>query len=135
VELNKMQIISLDSITFNDIVEQGLYIEEEHKWLPIGQNIRYALQGNPIITENPRSGKPLTIIAQEDRGWITKATLLELKSLALEINLNLTLSLINDNNVAENRIVRFRRSSFPLDLTPLDAAHNFYVGSINLIQI
>ncbi len=87
-----MQIISLNSITFNDIVEQGLYIEEEHKWLPIGQNIRYALQGNPIITENPRTGKPLTIIAQEDRGWITKATLLELRNLALEINLNLTFS-------------------------------------------
>jgi hypothetical protein len=77
----------------------------------------------------------LTIIAQEDRGWITKATLLELRNLALEINLNLTLSLINDDSVAENRTVRFRRSSFPLDLTPLDAAHNYYVGSINLIQI
>ncbi len=130
-----MQIISLGPVSFTDIVEQGLYIEEEHKWLPIGQHIRYALQGNPIITENPRSGKPLTVIAQEDRGWITKSTLLLLTNLASEINLGHTLVLINDLNQTENRIVRFKRSSFPLDLTPLDSAHNFYVGSIYLIQV
>ena len=130
-----MQIISLGSVTFNDVVEQGLYIEEEHKWLPIGQNIRYALQGNPIITENPRSGKPLTIIAQEDRGWITKATLLELKTLASTSNTDHSLSLVNDENIAETRTVRFKRDNYPLDLNPLDSAHNYYVGSIYLIQV
>lgn len=130
-----MQIISLSSISFNDIVEQGLYVEEEHKWLPIGQTIRYSIQGTQHIIENPRTGKPLTIIAQEDRGWITKATLLKLKTLASYINLTHVLNLINDENQTEERIVRFKRSPYPLDLNPLDSAHNFYIGSIYLIQV
>lgn len=130
-----MQIVSLGSVTFNDIVEQGLYIDEEHKWLPVGQSIRYALAGNPVIIENARSGKPLTIIAQEDRGWITKATLLALKTLASQVNMTHVLSLVNDNNQAETRNVRFKRTDYPLDLNPLDSAHNYYVGSIHLIQV
>lgn len=130
-----MQIVSLGSVTFNDIVEQGLYIEEEYKWLPIGQTIRYALAGNPVIIENARSGKPLTLIAQEDRGWITKATLLELTTLALQINVTHILTLVNDSSFTETRNVRFKRDNYPLDLNPLDSAHNYYVGSIHLVQV
>jgi len=130
-----MQIVSLGSVTFDDIVEQGLYIDEEHKWLPVGQSIRYALAGNTVMLENTRSGKPLTLIAQEDRGWVTKATLLELKTLASLINTTHVLTLVNDNSVTENRNVRFKRDNYPLDLNPLDSAHNYYVGSIHLIQV
>lgn len=130
-----MQIVSLGSVTFNDIVEQGLYIDEEYKWLPVGQSIRYALAGNTVMLENSRSGKPLTLIAQEDRGWITKATLLELKTLASLINTTHVLTLVNDSSVTENRNVRFKRDTYPLDLNPLDSAHNYYVGSIYLIQV
>lgn len=129
-----MQIISLGPVSFNDIVEQGLYIEEEHKWSSIGQSIRYSLQGTLSIIENERIGKPLTILAQEDRGWITKATLLELKELTEVIAASYILTLVNDENVTENRSVKFKRNPFPLDLNPLDPGHNFYVGSINLIQ-
>lgn len=130
-----MQILSLGSIQFDNLVEQGLYIDEEHKWLPVGQTIRYALAGNPVIIENVRSGKPLTIIAQEDRGWITKETLLALKALASQVNLIHVLSIVNDENFAETRDVKFKRDVYPLDLNPIDPAHKFYVGSIHLIQV
>lgn len=130
-----MKIISLGSVLFDDIVEQDLYIEEEHKWLPIGQTIKHSLAGSIAITENVRSGKPLTIISKEDRGWITKATVLELKALASLILTSHTLSIINDSNQAESRVVQFKRDSTALDLSPLDSGHNYYVGSINLIQL
>lgn len=130
-----MKIISLGTVIFDDIVEQGLYIEQEYKWLPIGQTIRTALAGNLVISENTRSGKPLTLIAQEDRGWITKATLLELVTLASQINTVHVLTLENDSNVIETRNVRFKRDGTPLDLSPLDSGHVYFVGSINLIQV
>lgn len=130
-----MIITSLGSVTFDDIVEGGLYIEEEHKWLPIGQTIRYGLAGNAIITENARSGRPLTIIAQEDRGWLTKATVLELKALASVLNISYTLTLTNDSSVVENRTVRFKRDSYPIDVTALDTAERYYVGTIHLIEV
>lgn len=130
-----MIITSLGSVTFDDIVESGLYIEEEHKWLEIGQTIRYGLSGNVVVMENRRKGRPLTIVAQEDRGWLTKATVLELKTLASAINTNYILTLTNDNSVVETRTVRFKRDSYPLDVTALDTAERYYVGTINLIEV
>jgi len=129
-----MIIYSLGTVTFNDSVERGLYIEEEHKWLPLGQNIRYALAGNPVIMENPRSGKPLTIVAQEDKGWITKAHLLDLVDLATYIDV-LDLFLQNDLGNNETRKVKFKRDPYPLDMNPVDYAENYYIGTISLIQV
>jgi hypothetical protein len=130
-----MQILSLETVQFNDIVEQGLYIDEEHKWLPIGQSLKFALAGNPVVIENTRSGRPITIIAQEDRGWITKTTLLALKALASTPNVNFSFTFIDDSNQTIVRTVRFKRDPYPLDLQPIDAAHNFYTGSIHLIEV
>lgn len=130
-----MIITSLASVSFNDIVENGLYLEEEHKWLNIGQNIRYGLAGNIVVSENLRRGRPLTILAQEDRGWVTKAHVLALKTLALAINTTYVLTLTNDSSVVENRTVIFKRDSYPLDLTPLDITERYFIGSIHLIEV
>lgn len=130
-----MIIYSLGSVSFSDTVESGLYIEEEYKWVSVGQAIRYGLAGNPVITENLRSGKPLTIVAQEDRGWLTKATVLALRTLASAINTTYVLNLLNDSSVVENRTVMFKRDSYPLDVTALDTAERYYIGSIHLIQV
>jgi hypothetical protein len=130
-----MIIYSLGSVNFTDVVESGLYIEEEYKWVGIGQSIRYGLAGNPVITENLRSGKPLTIVAQEDRGWLTQATVIALRTLASAINTTYILNLMNDSSVIENRTVMFKRDSYPLDVTPLDTAERYYVGSIHLIEV
>lgn len=130
-----MQINSLGTVTFDDIVETGLYIEEEFKWLGLGQSIRYALAGNIVVTENTRRGRPLTIIAQEDRGWLTKATVLDLKTLASAINTTYILNLVNDSSATENRVVMFKRDSYPLDLTPLDTSERYFIGSIHLIEV
>lgn len=130
-----MIIYSLGSVTFSNIVEAGLYIQEEHKWLGIGQTVRYALAGNPIVMENERSGKPLTIIAEENKGWITKANMLALVTLANQMNTTYTLSLKNDLGANETREVRFKRDSSPIDLTPLDYGEEYYIGSIFLMQV
>lgn len=130
-----MVINSLGTVNFTDAVESGLYIEEEYKWVGIGQSIRYGLAGNPVVTENYRTGKPLTIIAQEDRGWLTKTTVLALRTLASAINTTYILSLLNDSSVVENRTVMFKRDSYPLDVTALDTAERYFIGSIHLIEV
>lgn len=129
-----MKIHSLGSVLFNDIVEQELYIEEEHNWLGVGQTIRYSLSGTIHVSENVRGGKPLTLIAIEDRAWLTKATVLALKELAQSVGAFYGLSLTNDENEEEIRQVLFKRQPNPFDLQPLDASHQFYIGKIHLIQ-
>lgn len=129
-----MKIHSLGSVLFSDIVEQELYIEEEYNWLGVGQNIRYSLGGSVYISENVRGGKPLTLIASEDRAWLTKATVIALRDLALSVGVSYGLVLTNDENVNEIRQVVFKRQPNPFDLQPLDSSHQFYVGRIHLIQ-
>lgn len=129
-----MKIHSLGSVLFNDIVEQELYIEEEYNWLGIGQTIQYSLNGSIYVSENLRGGKPLTLIAIEERAWLTKASVLALKTLAQSIGTFHNLSLTNDKNEEEIRQVLFKRQPNPFDLQPLDASHQFYIGKIHLIQ-
>lgn len=129
-----MEVISLGSVQFNSTEEVGLYVEEEYTWTPVGQQIKYGLAGNPVILENSRTGKPLTIIAKEDGGWITKANLLLLQTLASTPSTNHTLT-TREGVVTTARTVRFKRDQNPLDLTPLDTAQRYFIGSIRLIQI
>lgn len=130
-----MEIYSLGTVTFDDVVEKSLYIEDEYLWFPIGQNIKYTLYGSLWITENPRSGKPLTLIAKEDDAWLTKATVIELANLASQINTVHDLVMKNDLDVVETRKVMFKRDSSPLDLQPLDTAQRYFIGSIHLIEV
>lgn len=129
-----MEIYSLGTVTFSDIVEKELYIEEELTWCPIGQVYKYSLGQVIVFQENNRIGKPLTLIASEDRAWLTKATVMALQQLASVINTTYNLTLKNDQGQNETRLVRFRRKDGPLNLQPLDTSHRYYVGSINLIE-
>lgn len=130
-----MEIYSLGSVTFSDVVEKELYIEEEYTWLPVGQTVRRALQGNVVVLENDRAGKPLSLIAKEDGAWLTKATVRALAALASVPNTTYILYLKNDDGDDEYRNVAFRRDSTPLDLTPLDTVQRYFVGRIQLIQV
>ena len=64
----------------------------------------------------------------------SKATVLALKAIALDVGAYHNLFLTNDENVNEMRQVIFKRQPNPFDLQPLDSSHRFYVGRIYLIQ-
>jgi hypothetical protein len=129
-----MEIYSLGSVIFDDIVEKELYLEEEFLWCPVGYSSRHSLGQSIVFQENLRVGKPLTIIASEDRAWLTRATVIELHQLASLVNTTHTLSMKNEQGTLENRIVRFKRNEGPLNLQPLDTSQRYYVGSIHLIE-
>lgn len=129
-----MEIYSLGSVIFDDLVEKELYLEEEFLWCPVGYIAKHSLGQNIVFQENLRSGKPLTLIASEDKAWLTRDTVIALHQLASLVNTTHTLAMKNDQGVNENRIVRFKRDEGPLNLQPLDTAQRYYVGSIHLIE-
>jgi hypothetical protein len=122
--------ISLDNIVLSDRAEAQIDWVDRRTWQPIGQNIRYALQGNPVITENPRSGRPITLVAEVPWAWLTSATVEALVVLASEVNYSFTFVW-----GAESYTVRFRRDAGPLELSPIDPRREYYTGSIYLIQV
>ena len=122
--------ISLDTITFSDRIESQIDWVNRWDWQPIGQSIRYALQGNPVIMENPRSGQPITLVAEPPWCWLKASTLLSLHQLASEINRSFQF-VWNEYSC----LVRFRRDQGPLVFVPVNSLKNEYSGSIYLISV
>ena len=119
----------LGSVTFATREEAQIDWVDQRSWQPIGQSIRYALAGNPVVMENPRSGRPITLTAEVPWSWLTAATVDALHVLA---STSQTLVLTFDTFVTN---VRFRRDQGPLQLTPLNPLKTYYTGSIYLIEV
>lgn len=119
----------LGSVTFATREEDQIEWVDQLSWQPIGQTIRYALAGNPVVMENPRSGRPITLTAELPWGWLTSATVLALHELA---STSQTLDFTFESFTTQ---VRFRRDQGPLQLSPLDPRKLYYTGSIYLIEV
>lgn len=119
----------LGSVIFSSREEAQIEWVDELSWQPIGQTIRYALAGNPVVMENPRSGRPITLTSELPWSWLEAATVQALHELA---STSKTLSLTFDSFTTQ---VRFRRDQGPLQLSPLDPRKLYYTGSIYLIEV
>lgn len=121
--------ISLGSITFSGVGETQIDWSDQYSWQPIGQTIRYGLSGNPVVLENVRSGRPITLVAELPWAWLTTANVEALHTLA---STSQTLAFVYGSFSAD---VRFRRDQGPLQLTPVDQRKLYYTGTIYLIEV
>lgn len=119
----------LGSVTFSSREEAQIEWVDELSWQPMGQTIRYALAGNPVVMENARSGRPITLTAELPWCWLEAATVQALHALA---STSQTLDFTFDSFTTQ---VRFRRDQGPLQLSPLDPRKLYYTGSIFLIEV
>jgi len=122
-------MISLGSVLFSHRGEDQIDWIDRHQWQPIGQSLRYGLAGNPVIMENPRSGRPIVLSAELPWCWLESTTVEALNVLAATSqNLFLVYESITTT-------VRFNRSQGPLNLTPIDPRRQYYTGTIALIEV
>lgn len=123
--------LSLDTIVFsNDPIENQIVWSDRYLWQPVGQSIRYVLAGNPVVIENNRSGRPITLVAEIPWCWLRAATVEALHALASTPNQTMTLTW-----GTESFSVRFRRDAGPFEFTPVDGLRLYYTGSIYLIEV
>jgi hypothetical protein len=120
---------SLGSVQFTSRDESQIEWVDRLDWQPIGQTIRYALAGNPVVMENARSGRPITLTVELPWGWLSATTVNSLVTLA---ETSQSLAFVYDSFSCT---VRFRRDSGPLQLVPVDPRRLYYTGSIYLIQV
>jgi hypothetical protein len=126
-----MATIMLDSISLTNRIEAQIDWVDQLAWQPIGQTIRYALQGNPVIIENPRSGRPITLSAEVPWCWLTSTTVESLYVLASQLNYTFMLQWKDGSRYN----VRFRRDQGPLNFTPINPLRTEYTGTIHLIEV
>lgn len=121
--------VSIGSVSLTAIGETQIDWTDRHTWQPIGQTIRYGLAGNPVVIENPRGGRPITLVAELPWSWLTAATVEALADLA---STSQTMAFVY---AGFSTNVRFRRDQGPLDLVPVNSSKTHYTGSIFLISV
>lgn len=121
--------ISIGSVNLTATGETQLDWTDRYTWQPVGQTIRYGLAGNPVVIENTRGGRPITLTAELPWGWLTAATVAALDTLA---SASQTMAFVYGSYSAN---VRFRRDQGPLQLTPVNSLKTHYTGTISLIEV
>lgn len=62
---------------------RGLVWADEFDWSPVESSFEYALNGALVLDAAQRqSGRPVTLLAEEDSGWMRRDVLLALQELA-----------------------------------------------------
>ena len=73
----------LTNTTTGAIIEldDELYPSDEHEWSSVVSNTKYALDGTMIVEQSTRlAGKPYTMQAPSDMGYLTRSTVNALKA-------------------------------------------------------
>lgn len=62
-------------------LDDELYPSDEHDWSKVASSTKYALDGTMIVEQSTRlAGKPYTMQAPSDMGWLTRDTVNQLKA-------------------------------------------------------
>jgi hypothetical protein len=110
---------------------------ERFSYSQVIQEVQTTLDGSPVIyTRNRQNGMPITLIALEDQGWLTKAMAdaVQLAAQAAGATFSLTVG-------AETFNVIFRHHEAPaVSLRPLltravPLPEDYFVGEIKLMTI
>jgi len=124
----------LDTVELPDDLEWV----DEFTWTPIAQNVEYGATGALFIQESERqAGRTITLQGEEDMCWVTRETVLALRSLYVQADKEMTLTLEDERTFQ----VRFYHSGTPVDVSPV-AKGAFYsdedyykINSIKLIEV
>lgn len=112
------------------ILPDSLQWIDRYALSPVTQTVVQTLAGRPVVFGRTKvGGWPLTLVAEEDVTWLDAATVEELTTMASQAGTSFPLIW-----EAFSCTVLFRHQDPPaLDLKPLWAHHNQFVGAIKLM--
>ncbi len=126
-------MISLGGVTLSPSMQWT----DKHAFQPVAQSVRRTLGGGVLVyAQELFKGRPITLEAQADTGWITKAMLDQLEVMAATPGGVFSLNV--HGFVAD---VIFRHNEAPaLEFAPLQPravplATDFYLGTLKLLTI
>lgn len=87
-------------------LDDELYPTDEHEWSSVVSSTKYALDGTMIIEQSVRqAGKPYTLQAPSDMGWLSRATVNSLKAERDKLGATFWLDYRADNAVKRIKVV------------------------------
>lgn len=126
------------SIVLNGVTLSGsMQWVEKDAWSPVAQTTQYTLGGGLVVyTQQLLAGRPVTLEAREDTGWITRAMLDAIETMASTPGAVYTLSV---HGFTAN--VVFRHDEPPaVEFSPLQPratplVTDYYIGRLKLLTV
>lgn len=128
-----------------DVLLNGLVLNPNIQWADryvsfgVRQEVRVSLGGRPLISSAPLiGGRPVTLVATEDSGWLDKATVEALRTMAEQSGA--AFSFTYGEELVNARVMFRHHESPALDLRPLigrviPEEGDFWIGSIKLMLL
>ncbi|MGP5518016.1 hypothetical protein ACTXNA_07210 [Psychrobacter celer] len=87
-------------------LDDEMYPSDEHDWSAIVSNTKYALDGTMIVEQSVRqAGRPYTLQAPDDMGWLSRATVNALKAERDKLGATFWLDYLADGDVKRVKVM------------------------------
>ena len=115
---------------------RGMLWADENDWLPFDKHVEYSTTGALLIDAGTRlAGRPITLQAENDAGWIRRDVLAALRTLAADPLGVHTLTLADGRTFDVQFAAGDAITAHPVGRPELPADENPYVATIRLIEV
>jgi hypothetical protein len=117
-------------------IPRGMVWVDEFAWQPVEKSTEYSITGALLIDSGVRlAGRTITLQADTDAGWITRATLLSLQALAATPEGVHTLTLADGRTFTVQFAPGECLTAAPIARPELPASAHPYVATVRLIEV
>jgi len=98
-------------VPIGDLIElpKDLQWSDEFTWVPVVQDFQYSVTGALFLQESTKlKGRNITLIGQDNMGWLTREKILELQALKEIAGATFTLTLPDDTTTKDFRVMFFQ---------------------------
>ena len=115
---------------------RGMLWVDELNWSAVQKTVERGITGAQIIDAAARiEGRPITLQAVEDQGWIRRATLLAVRALADAPGVQYSLQLADGREFTVQFAADDPIAATPISRPELPAATHPYVATLRLITV
>jgi len=117
-------------------IPRGMIWTDEHDWIAAEQATEYSITGALLVDAQARqAGRPITLQADEDAGWIRRDVLGSLRALAAVPGATYTLTLADARTFAVMFAPGDPITARPIARPELPPASHPYVATVRLIEV
>lgn len=115
---------------------RGMVWIDEHDWVPAQHATEYSITGALLVDAYERlAGRPITLQAQDDAGWIRRDALAALYGLASDPGATYTLTLADGRVFSVMFAPEGPIEARPVGRPELPGPDNPYIATVRLIEI
>lgn len=117
-------------------IPRGMVWVDEHDWVPAQHATEYSVAGALLVDAGLRlAGRPITLQAEDDAGWIARSVLADLRALASDPGATYLLTLADGRAFDVMFAPDSPITAHPIARPELPASTHPYVATVRLLEV